>query len=147
MPRLLLSLIAAVTLLGAAVPSRADDRSDLLALEARWNQALVDQDIATLETILADDFVFVAPDGSVTGREALLGFVANRTVIVDPFVTEEVSVRIYGDTAVVIGRFTQTIRRGEQHQTTTYRYTDVYVREGEAWRAVSAQSAIIPAAP
>lgn len=147
MPRLLLSLIAAVTLLGVALPSRADDRSDLLALEARWNQALVDQDISTLETILADDFVFVAPDGSVTGREALLGFVRNRTVTVDPFVTEEVSVRTYGDTAVVIGRFTQTIRRGEQHQTTTYRYTDVYVRDAGAWRAVSAQSAIIPAAP
>ncbi len=144
MPRLLLSLIAAVALMSAALPALADDRSDLLALEARWNQALVDQDIPTLETILADDFVFVAPDGSITGREALLSFVANRTVTVDPFVTEEVSVRAYGDTAVVVGRFTQTIRRGDEHRTITYRYTDVYVRQAGAWRAVSAQSAIIP---
>ncbi len=146
MPRLLLSLIAAVALMCAALPAQADDRSDLLALEARWNQALVDQDIPTLETILADDFVFVAPDGSITGREALLSFVANRTVTLDPFVTEEVSVRTYGDTSVVVGRFTQTIRRGDEHRTTTYRYTDVYVRQAGAWRAVSAQSAIIPGA-
>lgn len=143
--RLIASVILAMTLFSAA-PVLADDREDLLALEARWNQAIIDKDVRALDGILAPDFLYITPRGAVIRRADLIAGVQGRRVTVDPFVTEEVEVRLYGDTAVLTGRFTQTLRLGDQHETTTYRYTDVYVRDGAGWRAVTAHSSVIPPA-
>lgn len=133
----------AVLALAAAHPAAAGDREDLLKLEAEWNAAIVARDVAVLDRILADDFLLVWIDGSLIRKPAMLSGAVSRKAEIDPFRTEDVEVRLYGDTAIVTGRFAQTVRLGEKSETNQFRYTDVYVLDGKRWRAVSAQAALI----
>jgi hypothetical protein len=53
--------------------------------------------------------------------------------------SDELSVRVYGDTAVVTGRTIAKVG-GASPQTVTLRFTDVYVRRSGRWQAVASQA-------
>jgi ketosteroid isomerase-like protein len=135
-----LVLLGLALALGAAHPN---DRADLLAVERAWDMAIVKRDVKTLDRIIADDFQLIWINGQVSGKREMLEGVATRKVEIDPFETEDVKIRIYGDTAVLTGRFTQTARLGERHETNQFRYTDVYHRTKRGWQAVSAHASLI----
>lgn len=141
MQKLALTIAIAVFLIAAALPT--DDRSDILAVERAWDTAVVKRDTAALDRILADDFVLVWINGQVSGKRDMLQAIAARKAEIDPFETEDVNVRIYGDTAVVTGRFSQTAHLGERSETNQFRYTDVYHRTRHGWQAVSAHASLI----
>jgi ketosteroid isomerase-like protein len=140
---ILLIVVAILSAPVAMAASPRDDRAQLLALEREWDTAVVERDVATLNRILADDFMLIWINGQVSGKREMLGNVAARKAEIDPFETEDVIVRIYGNTAILTGRFTQTARLGERHETNQFRYTDVYRRTGRGWQAVSAQATLI----
>jgi ketosteroid isomerase-like protein len=144
---MLRSALAAMALAAAPGLATAGDREDLLALEARWNRAVWEKDVAALKGILADDFVIIAGKGATGGKAELLQAIASPRATTQPFETEQVQVRVWGDAAVLTGRFTQTATVDGKAATTTYRYTDVYIRGPAGWRAVSAQATEVPAKP
>ena len=125
----------------AAAP--ADDEQALLAVEREWNEAVVKRDVKALDRIVADDFVLIWIDGSVSRKADLLKAVTGRKAEIDPFVTEDVLVRVHGDSAILTGRFAQTARLGERSETHNFRYTDVYRRTPQGWRAVSAHATLL----
>jgi len=125
----------------AALPR--DDRAQLLALERAWDTAVVKRDVKSLDRILADDFMLIWINGQISGKREMLANVAARKADIDPFETEDVNVRIYGDAAILTGRFTQTARLGERHETNQFRYTDVYHRTRRGWQVVSAHASLI----
>lgn len=53
-------------------------------------------------------------------------------------------VRVYGDTAVVIGRNTEKGTLKGKPYTYTYRWTDVFVRRDGRWQAVVSQWVKVP---
>ena len=134
----------AVIVIAAAAPSAEADRAAILAVERDWNRAVAEKDFAALERIIAPDFVLIWADGSVANRDQMLANARANQWVIKPFETEEVLVRLYGDVAVVTGRFTQTASLGERTVTNTFRYTDVYRRSGGTWIAVSAQATVVP---
>jgi hypothetical protein len=67
---LLVSLTIAVAV-AAAEPPPSDERQ-ILALEEAWGRALEKEDRSTLERIVAADFTFIEPDGSIVDRSAYL---------------------------------------------------------------------------
>lgn len=147
MIRNLLLLGGLATAVLTAAPALAGDREDLLALEARWDRALIDKDRAALESILADDFVIVTADGRTGGKQDLIAVTVNWTGRVQPFETQDVRVRIYGDVAVLTGWFQQTVVDNGAATSTRIRYTDVYRRTDKGWVAVSAQATVAPPLP
>jgi len=153
-PALLIAVLAALTFSSPAAVSKpvvqagplAQERQ-LLAIEREWDDAVVNRDAKVLERILADDFRLIWIDGSVSNKAELIAGVTNRKATIDPFSTEDVKVRIYGDTAILTGRFTQTARLGTRSETNSFRYTDVYVRKAGRWRAVSAHASLLRDGP
>ena len=140
-------LLVAASFLAAAptfaAPPVQSDREVLLALEAKWNKAISDRDAAIAAEIISEDFRYIAPTGQVFDRNAVLKATGDPDYKIEPFKTEEVEVRVHGDTAVVTGRFTQVGSYKGEPSTVRMRYTDVYVRQGESWRAISAHSSLI----
>jgi ketosteroid isomerase-like protein len=129
----------------AAAPGRAQNapdavRAELLALEARWDSAVVRKDVAVLERILDPAFVFIGADGAVSSREGILAGLQDPDLVIDPFETRDVLVRVYGGTAVLTGWYEQTGRYSGQAYRSRMRYTDVYVRDAGRWIAVSAHA-------
>ena len=115
--------------------SCADDARMLLDLEQHWVTAAAAHDHAALDAILADDFIDISWQGKLRGKADALSALAA------PAQTRQylsgLKVRLYGDTAVVTGL--NTVTAADRSFTAYIRFTDVFVRQAGAWRAVSAQ--------
>ena len=146
--------LLSVLLIGAlaVAPGRAQAapdavRAELLALEARWDSAVVRKDVAALERIIDPSFVFIGADGSVSSRAEMLAALRSPDLDIDPFETRDVQVRLYGGAAILTGWYEQTGRFRGQAYRGRMRYTDVYVRDAGRWVAVSAHASRLPATP
>jgi ketosteroid isomerase-like protein len=118
---------------------------ELLQLEQARVRALLQQDFATLERIMAEDCVHVESNGTVrTTAQFLAAFEAGEFAF-EAFDIEENRVRLYGDTAVVMGRYSNRIRTGG----TTLplkraRHLRVYVKRVGSWQLVAHQATELP---
>jgi ketosteroid isomerase-like protein len=128
---------------GQTPPVPEATRSALLALEKEWDDAIVRKDMAVLERILDPGFLFIDVDGTVTRRSALLAGIRSPKLVIEPFVTRDVEVRVYGSTAVLTGWFEQKGSYDGRRFTLRQRYTDVYVRVGSRWVVVSAHASTL----
>ena len=114
------------------------DKSDLTTLE-RLNQEYVDAfmnaDIDRYDEHLAEDFVCVESDGSVLNKIQFLSNTVKGPDVID-YKLHEVDVRIYGNAALVRATGVWIKEEGSMGMS---RYTDVYIRTNNEWKAVSAQ--------
>jgi ketosteroid isomerase-like protein len=116
---------------------------ELLQLGEARVRALLQQDFPTLERIMAEDCVHVESNGTVrTTAQFLAAFKAGEFAF-DAF--EENQVRLYGDAAVVIGRYSNRIRRsGTALPTKRARHLRVYVKREGSWQLVAHQATELP---
>jgi ketosteroid isomerase-like protein len=114
------------------------DRSDLAVLE-RLNQQYVDafmnSDVEWYSEHLDDDFVVIESDGSVLNKAQFLVNTAKGPDVAD-YTLQDVSVRIYGNVALIQATGFWTGKDGSQGMS---RYIDVYVKKDAEWKTVSAQ--------
>ena len=138
-------LLSALRLTAQTTLPTADSATTrtLLALEKQWNEATYTRDTAFLARLLTEDFRFLAPNGQLNTKRDVLKAVLNPDISVDPYVTENVVVRVRCTTAVLTGEFTQVIHFQGKTYRQRYSYTDVYVRESNTWRALSAQATLL----
>ncbi|HEX2136347.1 MAG TPA: nuclear transport factor 2 family protein [Microvirga sp.] len=142
MNRRLPFLTVAVWLL-AVPPAWAGPEDDVLALDQEWLLSYNTQDAGPVRRIWADDARLIASTGDVKSKAQEIGDVTSAPPmsLSAKWSVADRSVRQYGDTAVVIGRFTQTGTSGGQPFERSYRYTNVYARLGGEWRLVNSQFA------
>jgi ketosteroid isomerase-like protein len=124
-------------------PTQTALEAELRQLERDWDTAIVHKDIARLEQILGDDFVYIGSAGGINPRAALIQGIKDSEATIEPFETTDVVVRTYGDTAILTGRFLQKGTYKGQSFSGQFRYTDVYVKRNGIWRAVSAHASRI----
>jgi Domain of unknown function (DUF4440) len=55
--------------------------------------------------MFAEDYIFIMPDSSVVTKAQVVQELRSREITWDSAVGEDMRVRVYGDTAVVTGRF------------------------------------------
>lgn len=89
---------------------------------------------------------FIAPEWSVTHingavitRDEALKMCRSQETPIAGMTSDELSVRVFGDAAVVTGRTIATTG-GATPETITLRFTDVFVRRGGRWQAVASQA-------
>ena len=120
------------------VDTQEVDKLDKTALE-RLNQEYVDAfmnaDVDWYREHLAEDFVCIESDGSELNKSEFLANTAKGPDVAD-YKLIEVDVRIYGDTALVRATGIWTRKDGSMGMS---RYTDVYVKQSNEWKTVSAQ--------
>lgn len=129
---------------GAATPSAQADKAAITKLEQRWFAAVQpDGNRADLQAILADDFVDIDWQGKVRHKSDLIDAPPGAKEV-----TQHVTglrIRVWGDTAVATG--VNVAHSTTKGWTVEVPFTDVYVRIGGRWRAVSAQETLRQAAP
>lgn len=104
------------------------------ALVAAWAAAETRGDVDALGQILAEDFVGVGPRGFLLPRDAWLTRHRSGDLRYTAIGWDDLTVRAYGTTLVVIGR--QDARGTYQGHDSSGRLrgTLIWVRQGEAWR-------------
>ncbi len=124
------TVTAAYAAPATAAPSRADD---VRAADASWARNFIACDRARMNDLVSDDLTMVNTGGIVVNKESFL-----KTVVLCPIAEAQpknVKVRVYGDTAVVVGTLHYKLKG--QTNTAQQVYNRMYVLQGGAWRLVS----------
>ena len=111
------------------------DQARLQQLNEQYIEAVLKADVNWYRQHLADDFVCIDSEAAVFDKDAFLQHTSQGPYVTD-YKLVNVKVRIYGETALVQATGLFTRKDGARGMC---RYTDVYVREGNDWKVVSAQ--------
>lgn len=106
----------------------------------KYRGALLQRDIAALEKIWADDYIFVNASGDVLTKAQRLANVKSGTTTLDSIKEEEnITVRVYQNSAVATSRVTIKGQYSGQPTSGQYRSTHVWVKGPAGWQLVSNQ--------
>lgn len=135
---------AALLLAGASSPVGAQTPAEQAVRQAedRRVKAMIDDDFAALDAVLADDLTYAHSSGAVDTKASYLESLKSGKTKYLTFDRTPSVVRLYGDTAVVTGAATLSLRG--QAAPFSLRYTLVYVRRDGQWRMVAWQSTRLP---
>src|SRR5262249_1458332 len=75
--------------------------SELYDLCERSFQAWLEKDAATVERLMADDYLYIGPNGTTFNRQAILGIIRSPSYRLDHGTRTEVVVRALGHEAAV----------------------------------------------
>lgn len=130
-------IFLAVVLVGQV--SRGDEATDkdqLRELEKRSAASLVSGDFQMLGSIFAEEWTLVSDDGQVLSRQQIFSQLRGGDLKFTSYALGELDIRIFGDTAVVIGHGTPHGEyRGERFETNEL-FTDTFIRRAGQWRCV-----------
>jgi ketosteroid isomerase-like protein len=114
--------------------------------ESRWEAAIGRHDIATIESMVADDFAGVNFDGKVMSRSGVIAEARKDRDTYKSAVNEKLAVHTYGpNVAVVVGTAHEkgTDKDGKPFDR-KYRFTDTWVARGGHWQCVASQLMKLP---
>lgn len=131
----------------AAPAKSASAEQELIKLEQDWAKAIVARDIQTLDRIEADDWFYTDPDGNVITKAQDSAELKSGAYVATSFVADDMKARVYGETAVVTGRNTETSTYKGKDTSGQYRWTDTWVKQAGRWQCVATHSSKIAAAP
>lgn len=134
-------MILAVALLPVCAQdqlSESEARSKILALENAWARAAEIKDVKSLDTLLDNAFLNVAPGGRLMTKADVLADVKSASV--QQVVTEAMSAKLHGNTVIVTGIFrVKGIKDGEPYLQQG-RFVDVWMYKNGSWVAISSQA-------
>jgi ketosteroid isomerase-like protein len=124
------------------VPVSADE-SKIQALESAWNLAEEEKNISALDQMLAATFVYTEFDGSFSDKSQFLKGIKTSSISSDQITNQEVSVRLYGDSAVVTGIFKEKGVENGKPFARRGRFTDTWVNQNGIWLCVASQATLL----
>ncbi len=107
----------------------------LAAVSAAWEQAMITNDAEAIGRFMAEDWVIVSERGA-TKKPDFLAVVASGDLTHETFKGEIISVRHYGEAAVVTGRVRNNGHYKGRPFSADEWTTDVFVKRNGAWLCV-----------
>jgi ketosteroid isomerase-like protein len=117
-----------------------DAVEQILHAEREWLLAHLRLDVAALEYLMDPDYLQIGAAGGTVDREQVLASFRSGERYWAEASSDEHQVRVYGDAAVVIGRWRARGKNGAHLFDYEARYVSVWIRRSEGWRMVSDQS-------
>ena len=118
-----------------------DRIAELLRIDLQRAKSLVDADIAFLDQITGANYVHVESTGKLRTKREFLETVAQPDFRFEEFVIDENNVQLYGEIAVLTGRYHNKIRTDLGFRFTKHaRHTRVYIFEEGRWLNVAHQA-------
>ena len=140
--RVVLLVVGAMMMAQVAVASVADDQKMVAALDKKYQAAVLRNDAAIMDQILADDYVLVTGRGKTYSKADLLNDARSGQVIYEHQEDTEQTVRVWGDTAIVTAKLWE---KGTDHGKAFDHwvwFSDVYLRTPKGWKYTFAQSGL-----
>ncbi len=123
-----------------------DVEQQIIQLEKQRLEAMTSADTDALALILADELTYTHTSAAQDTKQSLIQAIQSGTLKYESIATDDVSVRVYGDTAVVTGSAKLTVVARGQQNSFGLRFTDVYAKQEERWQMVAWQSTRLPEA-
>jgi len=109
---------------------------EVIATAREWDRAMVTNDAEAIGRYMDEDWTIIGSDGSVGDKASFLALIESGTLSHDVMESDEMNVRVYGDSAVVTSRGVS----GGQYQGGSFREVErvscVFVRREGLWKCV-----------
>lgn len=137
---IVLTMLMAATLSFAQGQSKSNKDSklaqELMQLQRAEDEAENKKDVAALDRLLSDDFIFTAPTGAITDKKQLIEEIkADAADAAQTISYDEVKAHDYGKSAVV--NYLLIVRgagKDGKEYVNRYRNTVVWIKQGGRWR-------------
>ena len=145
MKQILVTVVAALVLSSVAVGQKQSATKDqrgsveqaVREVDKERIQAQINADAAALDRIYADDFIGVGPSGTVRTKAQVIADFTSGSLKFQSITTDDVQVRVYGDTAVETGLSTMSGQDKGKTVPSDTRFTRVWVKQQGRWRLVA----------
>jgi len=117
---------------------------ELKQIENDWAAAIKARDAAKLGDILADSWVAIEWDGKTTPKAKALADLKKPENSLDEIEMGPMTVRVFGNTAVVTGSNTEKSKEDGKDTSGKYVWTDVFIMQNGKWKVVASQLAKVP---
>jgi ketosteroid isomerase-like protein len=113
--------------------------------ETRWSAAIAKHDTATIESMVAPDFVGVNAKGKVQNRRSMLADLKGDKDTYTSTKAEKLDVHMYGaGVAVVVGMANaKGTDKGGKAFDRTYRFTDTWMDRGGNWQCIASHATLV----
>jgi len=142
-PLILVASLAVLTLHFAGAQNKPDAASSkILALENKWNAAYKRGDIATMESLLATDFIITVEDGTTFSKSGYIAHNGDTTQRIEITEMSGLNVRMHGNTAVVTGAYHEKGTSKGKPYDFRDRFTDVWMNVNGKWQVIASHYSI-----
>lgn len=117
--------------------SKIDQKPIILSAERALAAAHLTLDIATIDRLLHPSYVIIQPDGSIEDKAQTLASFRTGDRYWELAESDEMVVRLVGDTAIVTGRWRGHGRNGAVRFDYQARFLSTWVREKGEWRNIA----------
>ena len=117
---------------------------ELKDLDRGWVAAYLQGSRELFDRVWADGFIFTSPFGQFTNKEQEIADIRSGDLAFESLSTGDITVKVYGNTAVMAGRLTVKGHYKDRDISGQYSYTNVLEKQQqERWRIVASNAAHI----
>ena len=114
--------------------------ADLEHLNKIWNTAWLEKDAALVEKLMADDYLYIAPNGQLLDRKAILNVIRSPSYRLDNSTRTPVVIKTAGEDAAIMVFHSQAAGMFEGKSfKDDHKCTMLCVRRGNEWRVLLEQ--------
>ncbi len=117
-----------------------DEIESVMQVERAWTDAHQRGDFEIIARLMADDYLKIESDGALSDRASTLSKYKPETRHWDKAQGDEYLVRVYGDVALVFGRWSARGVNNGEHFDYAARFLSVYVKRNGEWMMVAEQA-------
>ena len=117
----------------------------VIDLDRKRMQAMAAKDIATLDSLLADDLVYTHSSARLDTKQSLIVGMTSGSTVYTSLEPSDVKAQDFGDTVVLTGIAQIKVSANGAANSFGVRFTDVYARRNGRWQMVTWQSTRLPA--
>jgi ketosteroid isomerase-like protein len=122
----------------------ADPARELAQAVKAYNQATIENDVATLDGLVTDDYMLVNSDTSVQDKQSYLADFKVPGFRIEPYAVEQPFQRTWGDTALTGGLQHLVWTQEGRRQSRWLRVAHVWIRHEGRWRIAYTQLTRVP---
>jgi ketosteroid isomerase-like protein len=140
----MLELALALTLVTAQTSEPRSIARELEQIERQLAATWKKGDCDAWGAMLAPEWSVIHITGNIMTKPEALEMCRAQKSLLESLASDELSVRSFGDAAIVTGR-TSATTSGDKRETVTLRFTDVFIRRERRWQVVASHATrIVP---
>ena len=123
----------------------AGNGQTVIDLDRKRMQAMAAKDMATLESLLADDLIYTHSSARLDTKMSLIVGMTSGSTVYTSCEPSDVKAQDFGDTVVLTGVAHIKVVSNGAPNAFGVRFTDVYAKRSGSWQMVTWQSTRLPA--
>jgi uncharacterized protein (TIGR02246 family) len=127
----------------SAAETAVNVEREIRKLQQEYDNAALQQDAAAYERLFADDYIITQAGGKVNTKAEMIAMAKAGDVKIEVGRSDDVKVRLYGNTAIVTCRWTEKSTTKGKPFAGTQLFTTVWVKSNGRWQIVSDQGTLV----